>query len=278
MAKATRPGYLSFAWEDTPLSSRRRGCWREGTVRRGYRIAGAFAASLATAVAVGALSGAAGAVDKANGAKAKYQAAMKAASAQNVHYVSKATEQGVTLEVVGDTGTTSGSQVLEVQNGSTVEELAVLLIGSTGYLRGNVAALEKVLGLAATQSATYANKWLSFPTSNTSLAELVSGLRDSEVASELEMTGPYSLGATKMIAGHAVQAINGTAATSSGTKVPIVLYVSASGTPHPVQEITNPSSMSSAIKGTVTFSNWGESTHPKAPTKSTPLVPLLPAG
>jgi hypothetical protein len=246
-------------------------------VRRGYRIAGAFAASLATAVAAGAVAGAAGAVGTASVAKAKYQAAMKAASAQNVHYVSKATEQGVTLEVIGDTGRTSGSQVLEVQNGSTVEDLAVVLIGSTGYLRGNVAALETVLGLTSKQSATYANKWLSFPTSNTSLAELVSGLRDSEVPGELQMTGPYSLGGTKMIAGHAAEAINGTAATSSGTKVPIVLYVSSSGTPRPMQEITNPSAKSSAIKGTVTFSNWGEMTHPKAPTKSTPLVPLLPA-
>jgi hypothetical protein len=229
-------------------------------------------------VSVGAVSGAGAAVDKASVAKAKYQAAMKAATAQNVHYVSKATEQGITLEVIGDTGRTSGSQVLEVQNGSTVEELAVVLIGSTGYLRGNAAALEKVLGLTTTQSATYANKWLSFPTSNTSLAELVSGLRNSDVAAELEMTGPYSFGGTKMIAGHVVEAINGTAATSSGTKFPIVLYVSASGTPRPVQEITNPNAKSSAITGTVTFSNWGETTHPKAPTKSTPLVPLLPVG
>jgi hypothetical protein len=245
-------------------------------MRRSFRIAGAIAAGVASAaVAIGAASASAGAAAL---AKAKYQAAMTAAGAQNVHYVSKATEQGITLEVVGDTGKTSGSQVLEVQNGSTIEELAVVLIGATGYLRGNVAALEKVLGLTTSQSNTYANKWLSFPTSNTSLDELVSGLRDSEVASELEMTGPYTFGATKMIAGHVTQAIKGTAATSSGTKVPIVLYVDSTGTPRPVQEITNPSAKSSAIKGTVTFSNWGETTHPKAPTKSVPLVPLLPAG
>ena len=39
------------------------------------------------------------------------------------------------------------------------------------------------------------------------------------------MTGPYTFGGTKMIGGHLAQAIKGTAATSSGTKVPIVLYV-----------------------------------------------------
>jgi hypothetical protein len=245
-------------------------------MRRNFRIAVAIAAGLAsTAVAIGAASVSAGAETL---AKTKYQAAMKAANSQNVHFVSKATEQGITLEVVGDTGETSGSQVLEVEHGSAVEELAVVLIGSKGYLRGNVAALEGVLGLTTSQSHTYANKWLSFPTSHRSLEELVSGLLDSEVASELEMTGPYTFEGTKMVAGHVTQAIKGTAATSSGTKIPIVLYVNSSGTPRPVQEITNPTAMSSAIKGTVTFSHWGEATHPKAPTKSIPLVPLLPAG
>jgi hypothetical protein len=85
------------------------------------------------------------------------------------------------------------------------------------------------------------------------------------------------MGGTKVIAGHATQAINGTASTSSGTKVPIVLYVSASGTPRPVEEVTNPKAKSSSITGTVLFSNWGEKTHPTAPANSTPLVPLLPA-
>lgn len=179
--------------------------------------------------------------------------------------------------MVGDTGKTAGSQVLEVHNGATTEQLAVVLIGSTGYIRGNESALEKVLGLTVAQSTTYTSKWLSFPTSNTALAELVSGLRNSDVALELRMTGPYTMGGTKMIAGHTVQAINGTASTSSGTKIPIVLYVSAGGTPRPVEEVTNPAAKSSSITGTVIFSDWGEKTHPTAPAKSTPLVPLLPS-
>ncbi|MGA2305165.1 MAG: hypothetical protein ABSH29_13315 [Acidimicrobiales bacterium] len=245
-------------------------------MRRSYRIAGTVAATLAAAAAgVAATSGSATAAVV---AKSKYQAAMKAAAAQNVHYVSTATEQGISLEVVGDTGTTSGSQLLEVQKGSITEELSVVLIGKTGYVRGNVSALENVLGLTAPQSSTYQNRWLSFPTSTGSLSELVSGLLDSDVAPELEMTGPYTFGGTKVIGGHLTQAIKGTAASSSGTKVPIVLYVESSGTPRPVQEVTNPNAKGSAIRGTVTFSNWGEVTHPVAPATSVPLVPLLPAG
>jgi hypothetical protein len=245
-------------------------------MRRSYRIAGALAATLAaTAAGVAAASGSATA---ATDAKAKYEAAMKAAVAENVHFVSKATEEGISLEVVGDTGKTSGSQVLEVQNGSVTEELSVVLIGKAAYLRGNEAALEKVVGLTATQASAYKDQWLSFPTSNHSFSELVSGLLDSQVASELEMTGPYTFGDTKMIGGHLTQAIKGTAATSSGSKVPIVLYVEANGTPRPIEEVTNPNAKSSAIQGIVTFSNWGELTHPAAPTKSVRLIPLLPAG
>jgi hypothetical protein len=246
-------------------------------MRRSYRIAGTVAATALAAAAAGVAVGS-GSATAATVAKAEYQAALKTAATQNVHYVSRATEQDISLEVVGDTGKTSGSQVLEVQNGSITEELSVILIGKTGYLRGNASALEKVLGLSGAQSSTYKNRWLSFPTSNGSLSELVSGLRDSEVASELEMTGPYSLGGTKVIGGHLTQAIKGTAATSSGTKVPIVLYVESSGTPRPVQEVTNPNAKSSSVQRTMTFSNWGETTHPIAPATSVPLVPLLPAG
>jgi hypothetical protein len=245
-------------------------------MRRSIHIIGAVAVSLAT-TAVAALADA-GAADAATSAKAQYQAALKAAASQNVHFVSKATEQGIALEVIGDAGKTSGSQVLEVKSGTTTEELSVIRIGSTGYLRGNDAALEKVLGLTAAQSSSYTNKWLSFPTSNTSLAELVSGLRNSDVASELQMTGPYTLGATKTIAGKSTRAINGSAATSSGTKVPIVLYVATSGPPLPVEEVTDPKAKSASIEGVVTFSKWGENTHPKAPSKSVSLLPLLPAG
>jgi len=242
-------------------------------MRRSHRIVGVVAASFTTSVlGVTAVSGWAAA---ASTAKSEYQAALKAAAAQNVHYVSQAVEQGVGLKVIGDTGKTSGSVVLQVINGSTTESLKVILVGSTGYLRGNDAALQKVLGLTVAQSATYTNKWLSFPTSNTSLAELVSGLRDADVASELEMTGPYTFGAAKTIDGQATHAINGTAATSSGTKIHIVLYVNSSG--RPVEEITNPKAKSSSIQGTVTFSKWGEPTHPKAPASSVALVPLLPA-
>jgi len=240
------------------------------------RYIGASAAGVvACVVGVTLLAASSGATTS---AKSEYLAALEAAGAQSVHFVSRATEPGSLLEVIGDSGKTSGSQAIEVRRGAMAETLTVVLVGSTGYVKGNAAALLHLLGLTAGQSASYSNRWLSFPTSLTALTELVSPLRDSEVASELEMSGPYTFGGTKMIGGHEAQAIDGTAATSSGTKIPIVLYVDAVGTPRPVEQVTNPTARSGAIKGTITFADWGEKTDPRAPSNSVSLMPLIPAG
>jgi hypothetical protein len=58
-----------------------------------------------------------------------------------------------------------------------------------------------------------------------------------------------------------------------------VLYIPASGTPLPIQEVTNAGSGggSSAIHGVVSFSHWGENVSQTAPTHTTSLLKLVPA-
>jgi len=96
-----------------------------------------------------------------------------------------------------------------------------------------------VIGLTKAESTKYAGKWLSFPTSNTSLAELVGGLLSSEVAKELEVSGPYTFGKSATVAGQQATGILGSVATESGSKVPVMVYIPASGSPLPIQEVTN---------------------------------------
>jgi hypothetical protein len=243
-------------------------------MRRSSRVVGALSGGIALTLAgIATMAGPTGA---ATSAKAEYQAALKAAGDQNVHFVSKASESGAQFEVVGDTGKTSGSQVLVLDKGNTVDDFEALVIGSTGYVRGNANALQNILGLTAAQSKTYTNVWLSFPTSNTTLAELVGGLRNKDVSSEIQMTGPYTFGATKTIKGHSTQSIKGFASTSSDTKVPIVLYVETGSTPRPVEEVTNPKGNGSTITGSLIFSKWGEKTHPAVPSHSVSLLSLAP--
>ncbi len=207
-----------------------------------------------------------------------YQAAIKAAGAQSVHFVSKAVESGVVLEVVGDTGVSSGSQVLVIESSSTIESVEVVLIGDTAYVRGNTTALEMILGLSAAQAKTNLDTWLSFPATDTARAALIGGLRNSEVAKELAMSGPYTMGRKKKINGVNTIGINGTTPTSSGGSIPIVLYVETGKVPRPIEEITNPKKKTTTIQEVVQFSHWGEKNHTKAPSHSITLASLASTG
>jgi len=237
----------------------------------------AIAALAALALGPAVVAGAAAASEPS--AQSEYQAAMKAVGTQGVHFSSTATQSGVKIAVQGDTGSTSGAQTLVVKNGNLTERMSALLVGSTGYINGNATALHHVIGLTNGQSSKYANTWLSFPTSNSGLDELVSGLLDSQVSSELQMSGPYSYSTTTTVSGKSALAIHGSQSTQSGGKVAVVLYVPATGTPLPIEEVTNPDDKggASTIRGTVAFSSWGEKTSEKSPTHSVSLLKLVPS-
>jgi hypothetical protein len=232
-------------------------------------VAGAAATTTTTTVASGSGSG----------ATAQYNAALKAVGTQGVHFSSVAKQSGAELDVSGDAGTTSGAQTLVVKDKNVTERMTARVVGSTGYVSGNAAALQHVIGLTKAESTKYAGKWLSFPTSNQGLGQLVGGLLSSQVAKELEIGGPYTYGKAATVAGQNATAILGSVATQSGSKVPVALYIPAKGTPLPIQEVTNAGSGggSSAIHGVVTFTHWGENKSQSAPVKSTSLLKLVPA-
>ena len=248
----------------------------------------AVVAGLAAAAALGIAAGpnAAGAASTTTttsagnaAATAKYDAAIKAVGSKGVHFSSVAKQNGATLTVTGDAGSTSGAQTLVVKNKNVTERMTAKVVGSTGYVNGNQAALADVIGLTKAEAKKYSGKWLSFPTSNTSLAELVGGLLSSEVSKELEVSGPYTFGKSATVAGQQATGILGSVATESGSKVPVMVYVPASGSPLPIQEVTNAGNAggASAIHGTVTFSNWGEDKPQSAPTGASSLLKLVPA-
>jgi len=245
--------------------------------RRLAAAAAVASGALAALTALGALAGAAGAATPS--AQTEYRASLNAVGSQGVHFSSVATQSGVTIRVDGDTGTTSGAQSLTVQKGSLHEHVNAMVVGSTGYLKGDKTALHNVIGLTNALSSKYAGTWLSFPTSNSTLGQLVGGLLNSEVTGELQMSGPYTYGAVTTVNGQQARAVHGFVSTQSGSKVPVILYVASTGAPLPIQEVTNPGSGggSSAIHGTVNFSHWGEATSEKAPGKSLSLLKIVPS-
>lgn len=236
-------------------------------------VAIAIAAAAAAATSLSAVAGPAGASST---AASTYTAALKAAATHDVHFASMATQQGTSISVIGDTGMTSGSQTLTVRKGKSNETLSVMLVAGTGYVKGNTAGLVQILGLGAALGAKYGGKWLSFPTSDANLAGLVNGLQAKDVPTELKITAPLTFGTTKSVNGQSATAIKGTVGASATTQVPVVLYVASSGTPYPLEEVTNPSKSAGkkGIYATVIFTQWGEKTHEKAPAHSTSLLSL----
>ena len=242
-------------------------------------LAAAAALALAAPDAAGAASTTTTTSAGSAAATAQYNAALKAVGTKGVHFSSLAKQSGATLTGTGDAGSTSGAQTLVVKNKGVTERMSTRVVGSTGYVNGNDAALQDVIGLTKAESAKYAGKWLSFPTSNAQLAELVGGLLSSQVAKELEVGGPYTFGKSATVAGQKATAILGSVATENGSKVPVMVYVAASGSPLPIQEVTNAGNTggASAIRGVVTFSDWGEDKGQSAPTGAFSLLKLVPA-
>jgi hypothetical protein len=253
---------------------------RHNTARTAAVAAGlAGAVTLALAAPAGAASTTTTTAAGNAAATAKYNAALKAVGVKGVHFASVAKQNGAELDVTGDAGKTSGSQTLVVKSKKPTERMSALVVGSTGYVKGNTAALANVIGLTKAESTKYANRWLSFPTSNQGLGELVGGLLSSQVATELEIGGPYTYGKSATVGGQKATAIIGAVANDNGSKVPVVLYIPSSGTPLPIQEVTNAgkSGGSSAIHGVVTFTNWGENKTQTAPKNAFSLLNLVPA-
>ena len=210
-----------------------------------------------TALALTGPAGVAGAASTPS-AQTKYLAAINAVGDQGVHFASSAKQGGVTFSVNGDTGTSSGVQTLTLKKGSLIEHITVMQVGSTGYLDGNATALHNVVDLTTAQAKKDAGTWLSFSTTSGEYADLVTGLLNSQISTELKMSGPFTYGKAATINGTDATAIVGKVDDDSGGTIAATLYVAASGTPLPLKQVTNPGAKSDTVSGSVTFTHWGE--------------------
>jgi hypothetical protein len=245
---------------------------RPTAVALGAVACAALAAFGAYAAPVGAASA------PSQSAQSEYEAAVKAATNQSVHFQTDVTQGRVRLQQSGDAGSHSGSEALTIHNGNLTEHMNTELVGNTGYVKGNTTGLQNILGLSAAQAHKYQGQWLSFPISNSNLAQLVGGLLKSQVATELGFSGPYTHASDATVNGRNAIGIKGKVSTSDGTSVPEILYVPSTGKPLPIEEVTNPNAkaQASTIHGTVSFSNWGQRHEVPAPAHSVPLSTLAP--
>ena len=225
-----------------------------------FLLAGASAAGFAAGVAVQATP--AGASNTARpSASTLYKDALATTHAWSVHYDATSTASSQTLVSSGDAGPASASQTVTMGQGT----ISILVFGGTSYVKGNTAGLESLAGLSSSQAAETTGQWIQFSTDNTAFAPVVEGVRSTDIAKELALESPLSLGKTRTLDGESVDAIVGTQKFGKKSE-PVVLYVRASGTHVPVEEDTVNSKGQHTDAEHIVYSKWGELVRPEAPT------------
>ena len=194
-----------------------------------------------------------------------YREAVATTGSWSVHYVSSSTQSKVTLDESGDAGPASGTQTVLTGKGSLADRATIDVIGGISYLKGNVGGLEDLAGMSAAQAAIAANQWIEFPTDDVAFSQLVAGVRSQDLAKELALKGPLSLGRPRTVDGSAVDAIEGTQAFGAKTVLHVVLFVRAQGTHVPVEEDSLDAHGKPTAAEHIVYSSWGEKVRPEAP-------------
>ena len=142
--------------------------------------------------------------------------------------------------------------------------ISILVIGGISYVKGNADGLEELAGLDSSQAAEAAGQWIEFSTDNAAFAPVVEGVRSTDIAKELALKAPLSLGHASTLDGEAVDAIDGTQ-TFGKKSQHVVLYVRAKGTHVPVEEDSVNAKGQHTDAEHIVYSKWGEQVRPEAP-------------
>ncbi len=241
----------------------------------GPRLAAGVA--LVGGLALAALPGASPAVASAHAtrpdASTLYRQALATTKSWSVHYVSSSNASQVSLLETGDSGPASGTQSVATGTGNLADTIMIDVIGGLTYVKGNAGGFQRLVGLDATTAQEVAGRWIEFSTTSATFAQVVAGVRSRDVADELELKGPLSLGRSTTVGGVAVDAIEGTQTTARKTQR-VILYVRAHGSHVPVEE--DAVDAKGKANGTlhVVYSRWGEIVRPEAPQGAVPIGPV----
>jgi hypothetical protein len=218
------------------------------------------AAALAAASAVVVEAQGAPAAATTPSASTLYKDAVATTRSWSVHYASASTESKKTLKESGNAGPASASQTVLLGKGS----ISILVIGGISYVKGNANGLEELAGLDSSQAAEAAGQWIEFSTDNAAFAPVVEGVRSTDLAKELALKAPLTLGQAGRLNGEAVDAIDGTQAIGKKSEH-VVLYVRAQGTHVPVEEDSVNAKGRHTDAEHIVYSRWGEQVRPEAP-------------
>jgi hypothetical protein len=201
-------------------------------------------------------------------AAALYREAMATTNGWRVHYSSSSNASHAPFSESGDAGPASGTQAILVGQGASLDRASLIVIGDLTFVKGNQLAMEDLTGQSAAEAATTMGHWVLFSSTNPAFSQVVVGVRSRDVAQEVALKGPYSLGRSRQLGGSSVDALRGTLKLPGEKKMDAVLYVRASGRHVLVEEDTVDTHGTPNGAEHIVFSKWGESVRPKAPNAS----------
>jgi hypothetical protein len=197
-----------------------------------------------------------------------YREAMATTNGWRVHYSSSSDTSHIPFLESGDAGPASGTQAIFVGQGASLDRATLIVIGDLTFVRGNALAMEDLTGLSAAEAANTMGHWVVFSSNNPAYSQVVVGVRSHDVAQEVALKGPYSLGRPRRLGGSAVEAVRGTLNLQGEKSMDAVLYVRASGRHLLVEEETVDAHGAPNGAEHIVFSRWGESVRPRAPEAS----------
>ena len=202
-----------------------------------------------------------------------YREALATTKSWSVHYESASTVSQVSLLETGDSGPASGTQTVATGKSGVTDTITIDVIGGLTYVKGNAGGFQALVGMNAATAQQVAGRWIEFSTTSATFAQVVAGVRSHDVANELELKGPLTLGRATTLDGIAVDAIKGTQ-TYAKKKERVVLYVRAHGRHVPVEEdaVDSKGKPNGALH--VAYSHWGETVRPEAPQGAVPIGPV----
>jgi hypothetical protein len=202
-----------------------------------------------------------------------YTEALATTKSWSVHYESASTVSQVSLLETGDSGPASGTQTVATGKAGVTDTITIDVIGGLTYVKGNAGGFQALVGMDAATAQQVAGRWIEFSTTSATFAQVVAGVRSHDVANELELKGPLTLGRATTLDGIAVDAIKGTQ-TYGKKKERVVLYVRAHGRHVPVEEdaVDSKGKPNGALH--VAYSHWGETVRPEAPQGAVPIGPV----
>ena len=201
--------------------------------------------------------------------------AMAAAAAKgSVHFVSTDTGTGGPGGSTFDVSRNTGKQTV---SGATSGSASFVVISGVAYVQADATFLQNSFGFPANAASTYAERWISFQSTDTGYQQVVDGDTLASAMTDSTPSGTLTLRGASTIDGEHVLAVSGglpANLSGSGATGSLVLYVSSTSPFLPVKVVERGTVSGQSGTTTIVFSNWGEDVVALAPTNATPISAL----